>query len=134
MRPKHQPAVEKATAFIIHLVRSDENATMLPSLRELSEKASVSLQTMWKAVKILHHQGVLSGHGGRRFSVTQHGREYCKTHAERIEQKIPAQTPVQTAAWLKVMERIRQDVFSGIFLSGNALPSIKDLQLRYSTT
>lgn len=120
-----QKQLSAATAFVRKLAasRAGDGARRLPSLQTLAERAKVGYATMWRAVRELRREGVLTTRRG--------GGIYTAGVSEP-----PA--PPQTApdddtfdAWERVRSAVRNDVLSGRFVPGAPLPSQKQLAAHY---
>ncbi len=93
----------------------------MPGVRTLSRRADVSYSTMLRAAHSLVSEGCLEIVHGRRMRV-------AGVRTVREESPEPAQP------WRALEQRIRQDVLTGEFRTGEPLPRRKELRLRYGAT
>jgi DNA-binding LacI/PurR family transcriptional regulator len=116
----NNPGINNSCLFIHELLKQDEYrcGKRLPGIRALAKMAGVSPTTMWKATRKLRKEGVLEEFGGGRFRA-------ANATISAGEERIGAN------AWEKTGGLIRKDILQGIFLSGDMLPSRKELCARY---
>lgn len=129
---KQKPGIARACAFIISLKNAPGGRT-LPAIRALAARSGVSFVTMWKALRILHEQGVLlrDRNGMYRFNnksrKTGSGSGTVDTFTEeRVEPP--------KSAWQTVTDKLYKDIITGIFSRSEKLPSCKELQQHYQVS
>jgi DNA-binding transcriptional regulator YhcF (GntR family) len=125
-------ALHKALIFLEDTVSAckSEGKAKLPSTRALAAEANVSIQTMWKAVRILKEKKVLSCFPGQGIFLAHLLERPEKSPVSAKKYAMPA-GDISQYAWIRIADRIRQEIFSGIYPPGNMLPPYKELQRLY---
>ena len=119
-KPCRNPGREKAFAYVKNALdnKTWEPGERLPSIRSLARRAGVSLVTMFKTVRMLKENGLVSGAGYQRLT------------AGRLERTL-APPPKEPAAWQRKGELLKKDIATGVFGLAGKLPPRKELQARY---
>jgi DNA-binding LacI/PurR family transcriptional regulator/DNA-binding transcriptional regulator YhcF (GntR family) len=119
-KPQRTPAREKAFAFVKNSLdnKTWQPSERLPSIRSLARHAGVSLVTMFKAIKMLKENGLVSGAGYQRLT------------AGRLEKTL-APPPEGPFAWQRKGALLKKDIATGMFGIAGKLPPRKELQSRY---
>ncbi|MBD3322469.1 MAG: GntR family transcriptional regulator, partial [Chitinivibrionales bacterium] len=122
---KNRKKFEMAIRYISEGIRTGSLLTdrYLPTIEALAAAAGVSKLTMWKAVNILKEQGILQGAPGHRIAAKQESMEEPSFQ--------PSSRPQRNEKWYRVLEQIEKDIVNGMYVPGNPLPSVKELQVRY---
>jgi DNA-binding transcriptional regulator YhcF (GntR family) len=98
----------------------------LPTLSRLSAIAGVSVVTMWKIVRQLKAEGVLSACRGRWIEITGMPPDRSRQTGLPV-----VDGTIVSARWARVYERMQKDFINGHFPPGSLLPSQKELVRRY---
>ncbi|MBD3390758.1 MAG: GntR family transcriptional regulator [Chitinivibrionales bacterium] len=110
-RNQKEPLHERIARQLGHDIK-DTSAQWLPSLRELSRKYEVSLQTMWKATSHLKDRGILAFSQGKRMRVVPAG-------------DAPAPADLHGGSATALYERIKKRISDGTYRAGQGLPKTR---------
>jgi DNA-binding LacI/PurR family transcriptional regulator len=114
------PAIAKSIDFLRRVLAAEtlKPGDAIPSLRILAGHARVSRNSMWKAVRILAREGVLTVIGGGTISVTTKKSDALPARPLRL--------------WQEKRIALVNDIADGRFRDGSLLPSTKELCVRYN--
>ncbi len=119
-------AVQKSLAFIRAEIQLGKCASgdRLPPIRVLAKQAQVSAAAMCSALGVLRTEGLLS-------VVRNRGTYFGKPPSQN-----GGITPIffESQRWQRLKTQIEKDIFNGQFTSGEALPSLRDLQKTYDVS
>jgi len=96
----------------------------LPTVSALASMADVSYYTMWKALKKLHHKGIVSGgtKGKRLRILSTRPLNDAEEPAHETPGAFPEnRTPSVKHTWQRLQERIDRDIIQGLFSPGKGL-------------
>ena len=128
---KKQLVYEVALTFLEQITQDKTwlNKGSLPSIRKMADMADCSHYTMWKAVTAFEQNGKLKVLHGRRIGLKTEG----KLQSEKsLHTSAALESTLQK--WEKVKTHIEEDIFSGVFKQGEALPALKELQRMYGVS
>jgi DNA-binding LacI/PurR family transcriptional regulator/DNA-binding transcriptional regulator YhcF (GntR family) len=131
---KQRPGIARACSFIINLAEHEAVMTKLPSLRALASAAGVSFVTMWKAVKKLCTQGVLSVDKKGNYRIS---KKNSSGNDEEKKLGVPSASsdePIIVGTWQNIADKLFKDIVSGKYTGGEKLPSCKELQQYYKVS
>jgi DNA-binding transcriptional regulator YhcF (GntR family) len=130
---RKRPIFNTALDFLRSIVKDPvwKERGRLPGIRELAGLAGCSHYIMWKAVGKAKEEGLITVQQGKRISVGS--RRFGPTPEERRE-RARAALASAPSKWEKLRIKIERDIISGVFRSGNSLPSLKELKFRYKVS
>jgi DNA-binding LacI/PurR family transcriptional regulator/DNA-binding transcriptional regulator YhcF (GntR family) len=130
---KRKPGIEKALAYIDQNVSLQKFQSKLPSIRHLADKAGVSYVTMWRSVNLFVRQKKSDKNEGRPTLETQPDLKLRDNDNLNRDSRL-AYDNFENLLWQKVKNRLKKDILSGGYPSGQTLPSYKELQDRYGVS
>ncbi|MBD3319977.1 MAG: GntR family transcriptional regulator, partial [Chitinivibrionales bacterium] len=135
MKQRSTTAVLLAYQYIIQSIASKQfcEKDSLPPLKEMAARARVSVPSMAKATALLKDKDIIEGVNGRRCTVKTGAVAFCKTLVQKQEQDIHLPV-IAESAWRRVYEQIKREILNGTFPASAPLPTMKELQNRYSTS
>lgn len=118
---------EQAYCFVVEAIAQagHKGESDLPSLHELAREAGVGYSTMWKVVRMLVTEGVLSIRPRRGIRIEQR-------HASLPAGGSRAIMCARASRASEIAARIEHDIATGAYEQGTMLPSAKQLQAAYS--
>ncbi|MBD3320361.1 MAG: GntR family transcriptional regulator [Chitinivibrionales bacterium] len=131
MRNKAGSATRKAILHVCESIEGNRLGTQLPSIKQLSKDADVSLQTMWKAVQILKEKGLIESSYAKRLLLRPHARENANAVASMFAESDRGVVPRNLMVWEQVAADIKQAVLTGVYTPDVPLPSLKELRNIY---
>jgi DNA-binding GntR family transcriptional regulator len=124
--------IQDAVNFIKNAITAGRfpRGTALPPLRQLSREIGVSYVTLWKAVRMLQKQGVLSSSPRQATKVVD---PLSKAgNAGSVEYPDPKKLPPKAPRGVRrIKELIEQGIAEGVFERGTRLPLVKQFKSRY---
>ena len=122
------PGVQKVIDYIRSELTSGRlrQGMLLPSRNELGRRLSLSADPIWRAMQKLKRDGVLAGVRGQRARVPSTSQE-----GPLFSRGRPA--GVHTAVDV-VAEQLKDDIITGAFPGGTAIPTCKELCGRYGAS
>lgn len=136
--PKHKaPAQHKAADYLRECVRSGvfSEGQFLPSITRLASHAGVSRHSMWKALLCLKAEGLVSGDPGHKIRVAY--AENTSTGDSLNSDSAVEPEALDTHAqfpWQRIRRELKKEILNGRLRPGAALPSVKELRNRFSTS
>jgi DNA-binding transcriptional regulator YhcF (GntR family)/DNA-binding LacI/PurR family transcriptional regulator len=94
-----------------------ENIHKLPGSRELASQLGISRPTLKKALAILADEGKVE-------IVPQWGIRVCGVAS-------PSPSSANRCKWMRIAEKIEQDIVNGLYSPGAIIPPYKELSIRY---
>src|SRR5690606_7930613 len=116
------PAVQKSLAHVRGGIKEGlwSQGDRLPAIRVLARQAQVSAAAMCSALAVLKGENLIS-------IVKNRGAYLGRPPSEN--RSGPAFTsPGESQRWQRLKVQIGKDVFNGVFVPGEAMPSLRDLQ------
>jgi DNA-binding LacI/PurR family transcriptional regulator/DNA-binding transcriptional regulator YhcF (GntR family) len=122
-REKSSPGVKKAFDFVKQHLEDTvwQPGEPLPATVSLARSAGVSPVTMLRALAMLKDQGLVNGIPRSRFRAGGSVKGMVK-HVD-----------ADSAAWVLKRTSLEKDILAGVYAHQGALPSIKELEVRYGT-
>jgi DNA-binding transcriptional regulator YhcF (GntR family) len=120
------PGIQKAVQYLRTTIDASDlsDGDLLPNIAHLAYNAKVSTVTMWKAIRVLKEEGVVSTVRGQGIRVGSGGGDSSVVH--------PIRSRVQR--WREVRNALEEDILNGTYPPGTTLPSSKILQIKYGAS
>jgi DNA-binding transcriptional regulator YhcF (GntR family) len=133
---KKKPGLQKAVNFVMQGIASKSFPGKLPSIKSLAQAADVSFVTMWKALDQLKKQGTLSRSnlGVRNKAKTPPIGSLDAGRSTGVTTDSYHGMDTVEPLWKKMLARLKHDILTGRFHSGQPLPSFKELQGQYAVS
>ncbi len=127
MGRRQQGAIDAAERYVRQTIVGCPCGTRLPPLKQLARAAGVGLETMWKAVQRLKHEGSLNAAPHRGIRVVDPPDNPSAVRAS------PAPHTEPSLASERVSQLLRRQILEGRFRRGEPLPSMKELCVSLGT-
>ncbi|MBD3319906.1 MAG: GntR family transcriptional regulator, partial [Chitinivibrionales bacterium] len=114
--------INRAFSYIKDLVGASDAGEELPGIRPASIAAGVGANTMFKTYRLFREQGIIIKHQGGPYTVSFNGKKKLAAFLPPGSRAVRVSRAPQ-----KVMERIREAIFSGAYASGTLLPPTNEL-------
>ncbi|MBD3322228.1 MAG: GntR family transcriptional regulator [Chitinivibrionales bacterium] len=101
----------------------------LPSIAAMAQECGVALTTMAKAVGVYRDRGVVSCVRGYGIFINPPLNEESGLPGQREQPSEPLLSP-----WRRIKKCIEMNVLNGVYPPGTALPTAKELRLKYRTS
>ncbi|MBD3347397.1 MAG: GntR family transcriptional regulator [Chitinivibrionales bacterium] len=129
------PGIRRGVQFIVRSILDKRfvPGQPLPGIKEISSLAGISYATMAKAMADLQSRGIVTSMRGSRSLVLSGCESKCRLLLDDEETPPPAPADIHPL-WYRIAEKIKEDVFNGVYSPGIPFPSIKELTARYDAS
>jgi DNA-binding LacI/PurR family transcriptional regulator/DNA-binding transcriptional regulator YhcF (GntR family) len=122
-------AVQKSLTHVREEIGSGtwQSGDRMPPIRVLAKQAQVSAAAMCSALSLLRDEGVIS-------VIKNRGAYFGQPPTDDRGGRNFSSAPNESQRWQRLKIQIEKDIFNGIYSSGEAMPSLRDLQKSYDVS